>query len=198
MEDGREVLALFPLANDRPNWVAWTPEGVCAATPGARKVLRWHVNHGWDAPAEAIPVDEIPETRRPEVIRLVLQTLGTPGALAMAELAKITGAIQRRTGTTVAPGAMRLRATLVGPNVTVLTSSSATELSREDPQWGNGAFTEIVLEALSSRADANRNGLISVRELTGYLTRHVPGLTDGAQHPGVEMRFDGDVFAAGL
>ena len=48
------------------------------------------------------------------------------------------------------------------------------------------------------RADANRNGLISISELTGYLTRHVPGLTDGAQHPGVEMRFDGDVFVAGL
>jgi hypothetical protein len=56
----------------------------------------------------------------------------------------------------------------------------------------------LTLEALSSRADANRNGLISVSELTGYLTRHVPGLTDGAQQPGVEMRFDGDVFVAGL
>ena len=85
-----------------------------------------------------------------------------------------------------------------GGNITVLTSSSKDELSREDPQWGNGAFTKIVLEALSSKADANRNGLISISELTGYLTRHVPGLTDGAQHPGVEMRFDGDVFVAGL
>ena len=102
------------------------------------------------------------------------------------------------TGQALAVDATRLRAALVGPNVTVLTSSSAAELSREDPKWGNGAFTKIVLEALSNRADANRNGLISISELTGYLTRHVPGLTDGAQHPGVEMRFDGDVFVAGL
>jgi uncharacterized caspase-like protein len=102
------------------------------------------------------------------------------------------------TGQALAGDATRLRAALVGPNITVLTSSSKDELSREDPRWGNGAFTKIVLEALSSRADANRNGLISVSELTGYLTRHVPGLTDGAQHPGVEMRFDGDVFVAGL
>ncbi len=72
------------------------------------------------------------------------------------------------------------------------------ELSRENPDWRNGAFTEILLEALGSRADANKNGLISVSELTGYLTRHVPGLTGGAQTPGVEVRFDGDVFAAGL
>jgi WD40 repeat protein len=355
MDDGRELLALFPLA-DRRNWVAWTPEGVYAATPGAYGVLRWHVNHGLDTPAKAIPVDEIPETHRPEVIRLVLQELGTHGALAVAELTKIRTGIQRRTGTAVAPGARlhvltvgvsdygqaathlrlafaaadahdvaaallntqtglyaevrpqrltdrdatragilrglatmrqamahgeggrdlavvhfsghgtllngefyllphdvnagdevtikataltvselrreleglaqygrvlvlldacrsggamatgqalaadatRPRAALVGANITVLTSSSKNELSREDPQWGNGAFTKIVLEALSSKADANRNGLISVSELTGYLTRHVPGLTDGAQHPGVEMRFDGDVFVAGL
>jgi WD40 repeat protein len=355
LEDGREVLALFPLA-DRRNWVAWTPEGIYAATPGAHGVLRWHVNHGWDALAEAIPVAEIPETYRPEAIRLVLQTLDTPRAIGLAVLAEMRAAVQRRTGATVAPGARlhvltvgvsdygqaathlklnfaaadatdvaaallntqaslyakvlpqsladqhatragirrglatirdamarsepgrdlavvhfsghgtlldgefyllphgvdlndpvtmkdtalpasdlrreleelarygrvlvlldacrsggamatgqtlaadatRLRAALVGPNITVLTSSSAAELSREDPQWGNGAFTKIVLEALSSKADANRNGLISVSELTGYLTRHVPGLTDGAQHPGVEMRFDGDVFVAGL
>jgi WD40 repeat protein len=354
LEDGREVLALFPLA-DRRNWVAWTPEGIYAATPGAHGVLRWHVNRGWDAPAEAIPVAEIPETYRPEAIRLMLQTLDTPRAIGLAVLAEMRAAVQRRTGVAVAPGARlhvltvgvsdyglaathlklkfaaadatdvaaalnmqtslyadvkpqrlrneeatragilrglatmrqamarsepgrdlavvqfsghgtlldgefyllphdvdasdpvvikatalsasllrqeleglaahgrvlvlldacrsggamatgqalaadatRLRAALVGPNITVLTSSTAAELSREDPQWGNGAFTKIVLEALSSRADANRNGLISISELTGYLTRHVPGLTDGAQHPGVEMRFDGDVFVAGL
>jgi WD40 repeat protein len=59
LEDGSELLALFPLA-DRQNWVAWTAEGFYAATPGAHGVLRWHVNHGWEAPAEAIPVSEIP------------------------------------------------------------------------------------------------------------------------------------------
>jgi DNA-binding beta-propeller fold protein YncE len=355
MDDGRELLALFLLA-DRTNWVAWTPEGVYAATPGAYGVLRWHVNRGWDAPAEAIPVAEIPGTHRPAVIRLVLQEGGTKGAIGVAELAEIRAAIQRRTGAAVPPGtrlhvltvgvsdygtaathlrlafaaadandvaaallntqdslyakvspqrltnqdatregilrglatmraamarsergrdlavvhfsghgalvdgefyllphdvkvgdpvaikhtalsasalrqeleglaqygrvlvlldacrsggamaagqalavdATRLRTALVGPNITVLTSSTAEQLSREDPQWGNGAFTEIVLEALSSRADADKNGMISISELTGYLTRHVPGLTGGAQQPGVEMRFDGDVFVAGF
>jgi hypothetical protein len=37
-----------------------------------------------------------------------------------------------------------------------------------------------------------------VSELVAYLTRHVPALTKGAQTPEVEMRFDGDIFAAGL
>lgn len=354
MDNGSELLALFPLA-DRRNWVAWTPEGIYAATAGAHGVLRWHVNRGLDQTGEAIAVSDIPETRRPEVIRLVLQQMGTPGAIAVAELAKIRAAIQRRTGAaapgarlhiltvgvskygeaakhlrlrfaaqdandvaaallntqaslyadvrpqllsnkdanrkgilralntmresmaksepgrdlavihfsghgalvdgefylfpyevdvsdnvaitstalpastlrkqlellgqygrvlvlldachsggamangqTLAVDATRLRSALAGTNITVLTSSTSAQLSREDTRWGNGAFTEILLEALGSKADSNRNGLISVSELTGYLTRNVPRLTAGAQSPGVEMRFDGEVFVAGL
>ena len=64
LDDGREVLALFPLA-DRRNWVAWTPEGIYAATPGAHGVLRWHVNRGWDAPAEAIRWRRFPRPTGP-------------------------------------------------------------------------------------------------------------------------------------
>jgi WD40 repeat protein len=71
MDDGRELLAFLPL-KDRKNWVAWTPDGFYAATPGAHGVLRWHVNLGWDAPGEAIPVSDIAELRRPEVLPLVL------------------------------------------------------------------------------------------------------------------------------
>lgn len=100
MESGAELLALFPLP-DRENWVAWTPEGIYAATSGARGILRWHVNRGWDRAAEAIPVDEIPETHRPEVIRHVLPQMGTAGA------------VRRATGSDVAPGA-RLHVLAIG------------------------------------------------------------------------------------
>jgi uncharacterized caspase-like protein len=101
------------------------------------------------------------------------------------------------TGQALAVDATQLRAALVRSNVTVLTSSSAAELSREDRSWGHGAFTKILLEALS-QADIDRNSLISINELTGYLTRHVKRLTAGAQTPDVDMRFYGDVFVAGL
>jgi hypothetical protein len=74
MDDGKELLAFFPLP-DRSNWVAWTPDGFYAATPGAQGVLRWHVNHGWDAPGEAIPVSDITELHRPEVLPLALQQM---------------------------------------------------------------------------------------------------------------------------
>jgi hypothetical protein len=56
MNDGAELLAFMPMA-DRTNWVAWTPEGFYAATAGAQGVLRWHVNRGWDQPADSVPVE---------------------------------------------------------------------------------------------------------------------------------------------
>jgi hypothetical protein len=354
MDDGRELLAFLPLA-DRKNWVAWTPEGFYGATPGAHGVLRWHVNRGWDAPGEAVPVSDIPELRRPGILPLVLQQMETARAIGVYEIAKAREAVQRQTGSAVAPGArlhvlavgvsdygeqakhlrlkfadrdahdvasalvntqgslyadvlaqrlrndeattagifdalatMRagmaggegrdlavvmfsghgamvdgkfylltygvdartaarikasalsiadfrdelralghygrvlvlldacrsgaatadgaslplnaevLRAALAGANVTVLTSSSGGEASREDARWNNGAFTEVLLDALGSAADTDRNGLVSITELTEYLTTRVPQLTGQAQNPGIEVRFESDVFVAGL
>jgi WD40 repeat protein len=354
MDDGRELLAFLPLA-DRKNWVAWTPEGFYGATPGAHGVLRWHVNRGWDEPAETVPVSDIKELRRPGILPLVVQEMEAARDIGVDEIAEARQAVQRRTGSSVAPGArlhvltigisdygekarhlrlkfadkdaydvasalvntqgslyadvvaqrlrndeattpgifealatMRggmaggegrdlavvlfsgqgamvdgefyllthgvdartpstikasalsiadlrdqlralgqhgrvlvlldacrsgaataygarlpcdaevLRAALAGANVTVLTSSSGAEASREDARWNNGAFTEVLLDALGSAADTDRNGLVSINELTQFLTTRVPLLTGQAQTPGIEVRFESDVFAAGL
>ena len=352
MEDGVELLAFFPLL-DGENWVAWTPEGVYAATPGAHGVLQWRVNHGWDQAAEAIPAREIPETFRPQVIRHVLNEGGTYDAVAVVEMAKIKTAIKRRLKTDIIPGAQMhiltvgvsdygdqarhlrleyadddardvaaalaatqsglyskvtvsalidakanklkileglrtvrthmernpaddlaviqfsghgtmlegefyllphgadvrtadtlidsalsatalkreiakiadegrvlvlldacrsgalldgsgfeadanaLREALRGPNVTVLTSSAGSELSREDPAWKNGAFTEALLGGLLA-GDGDGNGVLSVPELTGHLKEKLAALTSGAQSLGVDMRFQSSLFAMGL
>ena len=87
-----------------------------------------------------------------------------------------------------------LSTALAAANISVLTSSSASQTSREDPRWQNGAFTEAFLEALGA-ADTNHDGLISATELAAYLDRRVRALTDGAQSPAMELRFDGTLFA---
>jgi uncharacterized caspase-like protein len=73
-------------------------------------------------------------------------------------------------GTQIVPSANLLRSALVASNVTVLTSSDADEVSHEEKQWGHGAFTKILLEALGRDADTNNDGLISMSELTAYLS----------------------------
>jgi uncharacterized caspase-like protein len=85
---------------------------------------------------------------------------------------------------------------LAAANVTVLTSSSASQTSREDAHWQNGAFTKAVLEALGSDdADENKDGLLSATELARYVDRRVRNLTAGRQSPAMEIRFDGTLFA---
>ncbi len=167
MEDGAELLALFVLP-DQENWVAWTAEGIYAASPGARRVLRWHVNHGWDAPGEAIPVDVIPETYRPDVIRHVLPQMGTPGALAVTELAKIRGAVQRATGADVAPGA-RLHVLAIGvsdhgPAARNLdlayADQDARDLSAALRDSQGGLYAQVLASELTN-ADATRAMILS-------------------------------------
>ena len=104
MDDGRELLALQVLS-DKKNWVAWTPEGFYDATPGAFGVLKWHVNRGNDAAADAVPVSAIPRLKRPDALPLVLQELETARALGIADLAAARFDVQAATGAAVAPGA---------------------------------------------------------------------------------------------
>ena len=109
MDDGAELLAFFPL-QDRENldFVVWNEqEGIYYATARAQSILQWHVNDRnapWDVAPEAIPVSEIAETRRPDVVKLVLPTLDVTEAIKLAELAKIRGAIRARTGATASTG----------------------------------------------------------------------------------------------
>jgi uncharacterized caspase-like protein len=100
-------------------------------------------------------------------------------------------------GSNLTSNADMLRSIIAGSNVTVLTSSSTNEFSREDEKWNHGAFTQVLLDALGRDADEDHDGLISMSELTHYIITHVSGLTEGHQHPGVEQRFEGELFVAG-
>jgi uncharacterized caspase-like protein len=100
-------------------------------------------------------------------------------------------------GSKLASNADLLRLLMSASNVTVLTSSSANEFSREDENWTNGAFTKVLLEAVGEAADENHDGVISMSELTTYVTSHVPMLTGNLQHPVMDQRFYGGIFVAG-
>jgi Caspase domain len=101
-------------------------------------------------------------------------------------------------GSKLTPNADLLHSEMSTSNVTVLTSSSENEVSREDDKLGHGAFTKVLMQALSGDADEDHRGVISMSELTDYMYSHLPLLTNGQQHPEVEQRFQSDLFVAGL
>jgi hypothetical protein len=92
-------------------------------------------------------------------------------------------------GAQLAPDADGLRNRMARDGVVVLTSSSGTEDSKEDPKWGHGAFTKVLLGALAGGAASGGHGLISVGELIAYLQKHLPEVTKGAPHLGVSPDF---------
>jgi Caspase domain/WD domain, G-beta repeat len=98
------------------------------------------------------------------------------------------------------PAADVLRSVLAAGSVTVLTSSTADKVSREDDKWQHGAFTKVFLDALSSGddIDKDRRGVISMAELTAYMAKHLDVVTAGDQQLGLEQRFQGDLFVSGL
>jgi uncharacterized caspase-like protein len=117
---------------------------------------------------------------------LVLLDACHSGASTMDGVALTTDSTALRTG--VAAG-----------NVNVLTSSSRSETSFEDSRWEHGAFTKVLLDAFDDPAtDLDRNGRIRASGLTRYVMDRVATLTERKQNPGVEMRFDGTLFAHGM
>lgn len=93
---------------------------------------------------------------------------------------------KRRGGGVTSEEAVRLLEE--GTGTVVLASSTGREASLEDEKFrgGHGAFTAALLDGLEGKADAatgQSDGYISLLELTSYVSREVPKLTSGAQHP---------------
>ena len=67
--------------------------------------------------------------------------------------------------------------------VVVFSAATGRQSSLEDPAWGNGAFTKAVVEGLDGRADLQKTGRITIKELDYYVAERVKQLTDGRQSP---------------
>lgn len=85
VSDGTQLAAMFRVLRfdgPRKPWVAWTPRGYYAASPGADSILGWHVNNGWDREAYFYPVAQFRKTYyHPEVLANLMTTYDEGGAL---------------------------------------------------------------------------------------------------------------------
>ena len=150
---------------------------------------------------DARDLDQIETTAIPVAqLRKRLRVLSRYGRVLVLLDACRSGAASADGDTLAIDGGV-LRTQLAGlANVTVLTSSGSAQPSYEDAAWENGAFTEVLLRGLGRTADTNNNSLISMSELSSYLHDHLPRLTQakGRQVPGMEVRFESEVFASNL
>ncbi len=84
LSDGQELLALFVNAKDK-RYVAWTPKGYYAASPGAEDLIGWHVNRDWDHAPDFFPASRFRDQfNRPDIVKRVLDDLDEDAAIAEA------------------------------------------------------------------------------------------------------------------
>ncbi|MBS2017707.1 MAG: caspase family protein [Deltaproteobacteria bacterium] len=78
------------------------------------------------------------------------------------------------------------------PGVALVSASSSSESSLESREFGggHGVFSHNVVRGLAGSADANKDGLVTVRELFDFVYREVSTTTSGAQHPEIKGTFD--------
>ncbi|MCA9074412.1 MAG: caspase family protein [Planctomycetaceae bacterium] len=76
------LLSLFFAGDD---WIAWTPQGYYAASPGGERLMGWHINNGHDKLASFYPAAQFhKQFYRPDVIKLLLKTGSVAAALEKA------------------------------------------------------------------------------------------------------------------
>jgi len=84
MEDGKEILALFP-HKDKKRWVIWTPKGYYDASPEGEELIGWHINNGKDKEADFFPASRFRDRfYRPDVIAKLFTTYDEERAIALA------------------------------------------------------------------------------------------------------------------
>jgi len=66
--------------------------------------------------------------------------------------------------------------------VVVFAASTGRESAFEREEWGHGAFSKALIEALTGEADIFHDGVVTVASLEYWLAERVKKLTEGHQH----------------
>ncbi|MCB9262277.1 MAG: caspase family protein [Flavobacteriales bacterium] len=71
-----------------------------------------------------------------------------------------------------------------GSGTIVISAAAGNSYAYESEEWGNGVFTYCLVSGIRDRkADADKDGEISITELSNYISEEVEKLTNGAQKP---------------
>lgn len=80
-------------------------------------------------------------------------------------------------------------------NISILTSSTAEQVSFEDPNWQHGALTKVMVEAFRNpAADTNQDQYITLNELFDFIKKRLPILTQNKRLQTPLLLHKGDDF----
>jgi WD40 repeat protein len=151
LSDGEELLALFVHAKDR-RFIAWTPKGYYAASPGAEDLIGWHVNRDWDHAPDFYPASRFRDQfNRPDIVKRVLDDLDEDAAIAEAN--RLAGVRQAEDVAKKLP-----------PVVTILSPTESGEFASES------LTLEYALRSPSGQAVTEVAALVDGRPLPGATT----------------------------
>lgn len=145
------LLSLFFAGDD---WIAWTPEGYYAASPGGERLMGWHVNNGPDQLASFYPAAQFRKRfYRPDVIRLLLQAGSVERALELAGSGETLTDVSQNLPPLVeivTPG---------GPTLT--TDQSELQVTVQATQVGSHPVTSLQL-LLNGRPLGGKGGIVQL------------------------------------
>ena len=161
-----QTLRLWTLDRDEPllslffpgdDWIAWTPEGYYAASPGGEHLMGWHVNNGKEQMASFYPAAQFRKTMyRPDVIKLLLKTGSVERALEEADKAR-----GKKTEKTEVAKVLPPKAAIVSPVKSGLQQNKAElEVKVSAQSVGELPITSVSL-LLDGRAYQGRDGVRS-------------------------------------
>jgi len=80
----------------------------------------------------------------------------------------------------------------VSEGICVISASDDKQFSQESRDWGggHGVFTYFLLKGLGGEADFSKDNIVTLGELTLYISEQVRRETRNAQTPMVAGRFD--------
>jgi WD40 repeat protein len=164
--DGKELLALFVDTTTRA-WVVWTPSGYYSASPGGEELIGWHVNRGWEQPADFFPAARFRDTyARPDIIERVLDTLDEAEAVRLANAAQPSKAERAPDIVTQLPPVVTILAPVAGS--TVSGESARLDYVVRSP---SGLPVDAVEALVDGRPPAARRGFDRISDTPDALKR---------------------------
>jgi hypothetical protein len=196
--DGAELLALYVNARDK-RWIAWTPRGYFAASPGGEGLMGWLVNRSWTESPDFYPASQFHDRfYRPDIVRLVIAMGDEDEAVRTANVAAKRKAEDARIADALPPAIEILDpatgASFQGPSVTLRYRVRSPE---DKPMTGLDVLIDgrpLAARGVSDAAPAGGEGDIEIaippRDAEVSL---VARNADGASAPAtIRLRYSGN------